>query len=323
MSPTLRGFQDRSHLRAIIVRLGDRRMPAQVSMSSETLFRDRTEQLRRTLRKAKRGSPAGVHKTRVATRRLRELLPLLGLEHDRAKRLLRRLAKAAERLGRIRDLDVQLSQIDRLIRAEGPASELSRFRAELHGKAERRRKRLLAGRTVASLERVVERLDRSAEQVTATRSRGARDLRWAVQARMVRRAADLRRALNSAGSLYEPERLHRVRVTVKKLRYTMEIAAGVFEGRFADDLRLLAAVQQTLGRQHDAQVLLDTVRALDAAAPAGTGASQVAQLEATLDGRCHRLHGRFLRSRQGLLDLCARLGSSGASAGARQQRKAG
>ena len=297
-------------------------MPVQVSQSSAELLRERTEQLRQSLRKARRGQVAGVHKARVATRRLRELLPLLGLEGDRAKRLLRRLSRSAKRLGRVRDLDVQLHQIDLLIRAEPDDTALPRLRGELRDKVERRRKRLVSKKTVATLERVVERLDRSADPAAAKRLHGGRELRWAVQARIVRRSADLRRAISGAGSLYEPERLHGVRVAVKKLRYTLEIAGTVLEGQYSDELRLLASVQQILGRQHDAQVLLDSLAAADGDGASTDASPCSAATEAALDGRCRRLHGRFLRSRQDLLDLCSRLGAGGASVATRQSRRA-
>src|SRR5262249_24546841 len=52
------------------------------------------------------GDVAALHRTRVASRRLRELLPILGLERDRTRKLSRRLKKVTRRLGTVRELDV-------------------------------------------------------------------------------------------------------------------------------------------------------------------------------------------------------------------------
>ena len=52
---------------------------------------------------------------------------------------------------------------------------------------------------------------------------------WAVEARVARRAAALKHAIDEAGSVYLPERLHAVRIALKKLRYGLELwleAAG-------------------------------------------------------------------------------------------------
>ena len=51
----------------------------------------------------------------------------------------------------------------------------------------------------------------------ATRSGAGRSTRVA------RRAASLKAAIDEAGAVYLPERLHAVRIAVKKLRYAVEL----------------------------------------------------------------------------------------------------
>ena len=61
----------------------------------------------------------------------------------------------------------------------------------------------------------------------------------------------LLRALDAAGTLYAPERLHAVRIAAKKLRYGLELRAtprGLPVGSFAAALK---RVQDVLGRLHD------------------------------------------------------------------------
>src|SRR2546430_8912482 len=47
---------------------------------------------------------------------------------------------------------------------------------------------------------------------------------WAIDARVNRRAASVLGALDTAGSIYLQERLHDVRIALKKFRYALEIS---------------------------------------------------------------------------------------------------
>ena len=71
-------------------------------------------------------------------------------------------------------------------------------------------------------------------------------------------------------SLYLPERLHVVRIALKKLRYAREVGAEAVRRQHTKaELRSLKRSQDILGRLHDMQVLLDRVRQLQASlAPA-------------------------------------------------------
>ncbi len=295
-------------------------MPSTPSPSREHLLRQRTQELERALRKVKKGSASGVHKARIATRRLRELVPLLAMNHDHAGRILRRLSKGGTRLGRVRELDVQLGQLEPLVADAAPDAPLPRLQRELLDKVERRRRRLIDSKAFGQLERAIELLDTSKDSLTSS-ARGTRDLRWTVQARLVRRSIDLRRAMESTGAMYDPEALHRVRVAAKKLRYTLEIATDACDARYADDLRLLVRAQQILGRQHDAQVLYDTLGTI-LADSAGEASADAERIRAALDGRCHNLHARFLLMRPALIEACTRIGAKTGASPARQRRKA-
>jgi CHAD domain-containing protein len=68
---------------------------------------------------------------------------------------------------------------------------------------------------------------------------------WPVDARLTRRASDVRSAIEIAGGLYVPERLHDVRFAVKKLRYAMELGAESQRQRGTSDIEALKAAQES------------------------------------------------------------------------------
>src|SRR5262245_55470530 len=87
-------------------------MPA--SHVHDDLLRPRIQRFTRALHGLSSGEPKAVHQTRVASRRLRELLPVLRLDSPLTRKLARRLRKVTRRLGRVRELDVLLMVVDEL-----------------------------------------------------------------------------------------------------------------------------------------------------------------------------------------------------------------
>jgi len=78
------------------------------------LLQKRLEQFTRLLHELHAGDVRALHRTRVASRRLREILPVLQLKHDVAARLGRRLRHVTAELGRVRELDVLLGAVAEL-----------------------------------------------------------------------------------------------------------------------------------------------------------------------------------------------------------------
>src|SRR5262245_22454870 len=76
------------------------------STSREAIFGKHVRAFSRDMERIHDGDAVALHRTRVASRRLRELLPILGLEPDHARKLSRRLKKVTCRLGTVRELDV-------------------------------------------------------------------------------------------------------------------------------------------------------------------------------------------------------------------------
>ena len=69
-------------------------------------FRKRLDDFIESARRIHEGDVEAVHRTRVASRRLREFVPLLGLDHDTSEKLSQQLTKVTRRLGKVRELDV-------------------------------------------------------------------------------------------------------------------------------------------------------------------------------------------------------------------------
>src|SRR4029077_4908778 len=119
--------------------------------------------------------------------------------------------------------------------------------------------------------------------------------RWAIDARVAKRASRLRAAIDKAGAGYLPERLHDVRLAIKKMRYSLELGADAAGARREPDLRALTRGQEVLGRMLDLQMLIDRVRDVRAALPPPSfGVWRVHDaVVQSLDDDCRRLHARY------------------------------
>ena len=285
------------------------------------LLQKRLKQFTRMLHGLDEGDVRALHRTRIASRRLREVLPILQLDAKVARKLNRRLRKVTRRLGTLRDLDVLLLLIAGLQESgrhdeqvlSGLATAVSDERAE-------ERERLFTKLPTAELSRIADKLDKIVRGLKANKDSPAargrhstRGCRWVVEARLTRRASELATAVDAAGAVYLPERLHAVRIALKKLRYAVEVSTEIAAAPAASatsDLRALKHGQDVLGRLHDVQVLIDRVRHLQTpSAPLDlTTRRTFDALVASLENDCRRLHARYMRARSALLAICDRVG---------------
>jgi CHAD domain-containing protein len=280
------------------------------------LLRTRLDRFTRLLQGVEDGDVRALHRTRVASRRLREVLPILQLDPEVAQKLSRRLRKITQRLGRVREFDVLLAVVDELKESgRYPEAALARVAAVIGEDRTHARARLLAKVRIDELRRLATKLGKMArtlENSQTARMAGTarRSWRWAIDARVARRASSVAAVMSDAGAVYLAERLHRVRIAVKKLRYAVEVAADAGPGRKASpDLNQLRRVQQVLGRLHDLQMLVNRARDIQASlTPPDVNAwRELDGLVLALEGDCRRLHGRYMHDREALFALCARL----------------
>ena len=285
------------------------------------LLQKRLQQFTRMLHRLDKGHRRAFHRTRIASRRLREVLPILQLDADVTRKLSRRLRKVTRRLGTLRELDALLLLIDGL-HETGRYDEqlLGQLAAAVSEERAEARERLLAKLPTAELHRIAGKLDKVARGLKANERsapvsgrHGAQSWRWAVEARLARRQSGLATAIHDAGAVYLPERLHAVRIALKKLRYALEVSAeiGAPAARATSDLRTLKRAQDVLGRLHDVQVLIDRVRRLPTPlTPVDlAGRRKLDALVTSLENECRRLHARYMRTRLALLSICDRAGA--------------
>ncbi len=262
---------------------------------TRALLDRRIRALRRHLPAAVAGNGVGVHQARVASRRLREAVPVLARDvaSRKGKKAQRTLGKLTRALGTVRELDVTLTVLDGLAR-EGRAPAAAMDDVRLHVVAERERRRV---RMLQRLGRIdIGKLERRLAAIGSTlQDTSSEHWRAALAGRIAKRARALGAAISAAGQLYDAESLHRVRIAVKKLRYALEIAAGTGTEAAAPLVGTLKRAQDALGRLHDLQVLEGHVAAVQER-DAGRGRDEegLATLARVLADECRHLHGDYI-----------------------------
>jgi CHAD domain-containing protein len=288
------------------------------------LLAKRIEQFTRMLSKIDRGDVRAIHRTRVASRRLREALPVLELDALVSQKLGRRLRKVTARLGVVREFDVLALLVDELLESEqGDRRALEWVAASIAEGRRQANQHLLSKTPSVEIQRIAAKLRRVAGALQARKP--SRGWRWALDARVARRASAAQQAIQESGSLYHPGRLHQVRIALKKLRYGLELSAEAAGLESTPELRALKRAQTVLGRLHDEQVLIDRIRQLQASTPAPTLTiwRSLDALTTRLENDCRRLHARFVRQRSALLAICGRVGARKAAAPVPARQAAG
>src|SRR6266545_2718271 len=275
---------------------------------SELLIRQRLTAVTRGLPGTRTGDVSSLHQTRVATRRLREALPLVA-SGSRGRKLEKTVRRLTRMLGPVRELDVALQTLDEFEGLDDvPRAAITKLRQVvseerrlLHGEMCRRLGKI-------DLEKLRTHAVTAARKAKAPRGGGLVDPArvTAADQRSARRAIGLRAAIENASSIYLPDRLHEVRIGVKKLRYGMEIARELRRSHATARIRTLKEAQDLLGRMHDLEVLIARTRAVQGAssAPNLRVSAHLDRLVRRLENECRQLHGQYMTSRNKLLAIC-------------------
>jgi inorganic triphosphatase YgiF len=222
--------------------------------------------------------PEGLHQLRVALRRLRSALALFGgvLVTETRERWNGELRWLLGRLGPARDLDVLLTELLPVVQpGPGLEAEVAALREAAMGRRAEAYAEL--GDAIASdryadllfdfacwIERQGWRAGLDVDGILAQQeptlafARRTLEKRWHGIRKRLRHVADL-----------EPEQRHKLRISLKKLRYSVDFFAGLFAG---EDARLfrkrLAGLQDVLGHMNDTAVarrlVSDAVATLEA-----------------------------------------------------------
>lgn len=252
------------------------------------------------------GEVEPLHDCRVATRRLRELAPLVTAELGRkaTRGVRQRLQRVGQALGAVREIDVAIELLEELTGdGQTPVDAAVRLRQHLDDLRTPARRVMVRELERAHAAKLGRRLQRLAGDL-----RGSVTGAWSgtLARRMSARGTQLRDAVEAVGVLYVPERLHAVRIAAKKLRYGFELAAEAGATQRRAPARRLKAVQDTLGRLHDIEVLASLIQ--EAPLPPARSLRWVAHVDDfryRLEGECRRLHSEFIDERRHLSEAAA------------------
>jgi CHAD domain-containing protein len=119
------------------------------------------------------------------------------------------------------------------------------------------------------------------------------DVRAVVQ-HLRRRADRVVVEAERCGTLYSVDRLHALRIAVKKLRYTLEVVGRLGLSSAPASLRLLKGHQDRLGRLHDVQVLMEAIQTAASEGAAGRFGTSGSMLD-DLERECRERHAEIVR----------------------------
>ncbi|HVP31614.1 MAG TPA: CHAD domain-containing protein [Myxococcota bacterium] len=203
--------------------------------------------------------PEGVHRMRVATRRMRAAMKLF--EGALAARSLsvprRHLERTADALGAVRDLDVMLLELPRVAEKlpGGLGPDLEPLRDVLHVLDERARKRLvgwlLSPARLRGEDRFLAFLAPPPSPGRGAASRPVGEVAPFLVADAAQRVFKRGEKLKKGSPARD---LHRLRLAVKHLRYTVEALADVLDHELDALLERMTHLQDVLGRFNDATV---------------------------------------------------------------------
>jgi CHAD domain-containing protein len=284
----------------------------------DTLWLKRLEGIDRLWKVARKGDADGVHELRVASRRIREALPVLsdGSHPHRVKRMQRAVRTLTRTLGPVRECDVSLVLLTAFERAHPEnrsAIDLVRQavvakRKELHALLREHLDSVTPGELSRKLIKATKRKKKNDTVPTrkSPKAGGSED-RWrvALAGRIVRRSKQLEQFVEYAGALYAPDRLHGVRVSVKKLRYALELGQEARLARLTSAVRFMKKMQDNLGELQDREMLLDRVRTIHAAQGHPALSESLERLTRLLEEETRHYHAQYVSHREDLLKLCA------------------
>ena len=197
-------------------------------------------------------SPKSVHKLRTTIRRIESLVqygqPKLSKKQQRA---IEEIADLRKRAGKIRDLDVQLDLLGAIGNGSTAADRrtltqtLSRKRTRQVRRLTSLLKKVADSRLAARLQKITGKL-----QPADSADEMALPLQQA-EAELSKLAAGY-----GQGQPLKPARLHQLRIDLKQVRYTAELAGGSTQQE--QFLAVMKAVQDAIGEWHDWEILVKT-----------------------------------------------------------------
>ena len=209
-----------------------------------------------------------LHDMRVASRRLRAALTLFAdVLPPSGAELRAELGWIGKTLGAVRDVDVQLEQLDGWL-VEIPEIDrgaLTRLRSLLEQQRAMAREAMLEVFDSRRYAAFVTQFGRLVRVRAPSRSGHAALPARSVAPELVElRFRQVRKAASQIRPDSEPAEYHRLRIRCKRFRYALEFVADVYPDHTRPLIRRLAALQDVLGLHQDAEVAIDRLRRLAA-----------------------------------------------------------
>lgn len=237
--------------------------------------------------------PAYIHDMRVATRRIRSALGLLGNYYrpKRVKRLSKALRLLAKRLGAVRDIDVLLLDLKARDREDfAPLIEAAKIQRS------KRHKKLVHALNGGQYQKLVDYLSVFAldtDDLLAGAAPLPVEIRHLAPVLLHERLATVRGfdPLFSEEETPDYETLHALRITFKQLRYATLYFSGVLGASAEAFITEIKAVQDHLGRLNDTVVFADY---LETHAVSVLDEATLAELVTALEAEAQTLAEGFL-----------------------------
>ena len=250
--------------------------------------------------------PEHVHQLRVATRRAGAALEVFRCclrrkDARRLKRMLRRLRRAA---AEARELDVHRQMLQASKHALGGSSCIwnVRFDELLLGRRLKVQRRLRRG-VEKHIPRLQSRAAKAITQMQRTGQTASGPTVDSIRARELDRAWQAVRQTSAAG-LDDLDRMHQLRIAVKRLRYAMEIFAGCYGPKFTQELYpQVKSMQSVLGAVNDWNMFLESFRGTSRRLGRGLKSVQRRQLDGWVNRMNHHARAELQRRRQDFLQL--------------------
>jgi CHAD domain-containing protein len=212
-----------------------------------------------------------VHRTRVASRRLRAALPLFQFCFPQKvyRKSLKEIKKATRLLGEARDLDVQICFLEEYLKNLEPIQKacidllqgnLVNHRNKLQKIIVPELKKMKESPGLLSLHSICEQSS-DGKNTVADKLRIVEKAYWYISFRL----DDFLSLEDYVGLEDEEAKHHQMRIYAKKLRYTMETFAPLYRDKLVNEIQTIRAIQDVLGELHDLDVWMMNIPRLNEA----------------------------------------------------------
>lgn len=206
----------------------------------------------------------GVHDMRVATRRLRSALRDIGpfLEKGAVKEVKGELKRISDGLGEVRDRDVAIGALEKLseeTETDAVKAGIARLIEEKTGERNAARADLADVITAENIDGLREKFAAALKEALRGQDRVSFN-----EAAGRAAAANLDDMLELGPSIYKPfkrNRLHKLRIAAKRLRYSLELLALCRGGEIKSLAKEISRIQDFLGELHDCDIWIDDLGA--------------------------------------------------------------